>query len=202
MPTYHNATGQRPAICARARVLGLALAVLICLIVSGCATTHSARTPAPSPPATVQGRLELIARQALGDAVHDLAATYDTQGEALELTATLAGGVPRTEADIQAAQEHVKLLCLHAQQAEWTSGNPLRSVTVTILGPTLDDYADVTTGPYGAAVLTSTTAATLAWGSLSADSAWQRYDRVWLAPTYAPNQHYGAPPAATATPTH
>jgi hypothetical protein len=200
MPTYHNATGQRPAIGARACVLCLALAILICLVVSGCATTHSAQTPA-SPPATVQGRLELIARLALGDAVHDLAATYDTQGEALELTATLVGGVPRTEADIQAAQEHVKLLCLHAQQAEWTSGNPLRSVTVTILGPTLDDYADVTTGPYGAAVLTSTTAATLAWDGLSADSAWQRYDRVWLAPTYAPNQHYGAPPAATATPT-
>src|SRR5258708_17764490 len=201
MPTYHNASGQRPAIGERARVLCLALAVLICLVVSGCATTHSAQT-ATATPATVQGRLELIARQALGDAVHDLAATYDTQDEALELTATLAGSVPRTEADIQAAQEHVKLLCLRAQQAEWTSGNPLRSVTVTILGPTLDDYADVTTGPYGAAVLTSATAAALAWGSLSADSAWQRYDRVWLAPTYAPNQHYGAPPPATATPTH
>ena len=200
MPTYHNASGQRPMSCERARMLGLALAVLICLIVSGCATTHSAQT-ATATPATVQGRLSLIARQALGDAAHDLAATYDTQGEALELTATLVGGVPRTEADIQAAQEHVKLLCLRAQQAEWTSGNPLRSVTVTILGPTLDDYADVTTGPYGAAVLTSTTAATLAWDGLSADSAWQRYDRVWLAPTYAPNQHYGAPPAATATPT-
>jgi hypothetical protein len=198
MPTYHNARGQRPVIFERAGVLGLALAVLICLVVSGCATTHSARTPVATP-ATVQGRLQLIARQALGDAIHDLAVTYDTQGEALELTATLAGGVPRTEAEISAAQEHVKLLCLRAQQAEWTSGNPLRSVTVTILGPTLDDYADVTTGPYGAAVLTSTTAATLAWGSLSADSAWRHYDRVWLAPTYAPNQHYGAPPAATAT---
>src|SRR5258706_2911282 len=126
MPTYHNATGQRPAICARARVLGLALAVLICLIVSGCATTHSARTPAPSPPATVQGRLELIARQALGDAVHDLAATYDTQGEALELTATLAGGVPRPEAGIQAVQEHVKLLCFRAHPGAWTRVNPLR----------------------------------------------------------------------------
>ncbi len=200
MPTYHNRSGQHSVIFERARVLGPALAVLIGLVVSGCATTHSAQMPA-STPATVQGRLELIARQALGDAAHDLAATYDTQGEALELTATLAGGVPRTEADITAAQEHVKLLCLRAQQAEWTSGNPLRSVTVTILGPTLDDYADVTTGPYGAAVLTSATAAALAWGSLSADSAWQRYDRVWLAPTYAPNQHYGAPPAATATPT-
>ncbi|HKB46115.1 MAG TPA: hypothetical protein VKC57_00350, partial [Ktedonobacterales bacterium] len=147
MPTYHNASGQRPMSCERARMLGLALAVLICLIVSGCATTHSAQT-ATATPATVQGRLSLIARQALGDAAHDLAATYDTQGEALELTATLTGGVPRTEAEISAAQEHVKLLCLRAQQAEWTSGNPLRSVTVTILGPTLDDYANVTTGPY------------------------------------------------------
>jgi hypothetical protein len=200
MPTYHNASGQRPVIFECAGVLGLALAVLICLIVSGCAATHSARTPAATP-ATVQGRLELIARQAFGNAVHDLAATYDAQSEALELTATLAGGVPRTEAEISAAQEHVKLLCFRAQRAEWTSGNPLRSVTVTILGPTLDDYADVTTGPYGAAVLTSTTAATLIWSSLSTDSAWQRYDRVWLAPTYAPNQHYGAPPAATAIPT-
>src|SRR5258706_15192588 len=96
MPTYHNATGQRPAICARARVLGPALAVLIGLVVSGCAATHSAQMPA-STPATVQGRLELIARQVLGDAAHDLAVTYDTQGEALELTATLAGGVPRPQ---------------------------------------------------------------------------------------------------------
>jgi hypothetical protein len=200
MPTHHYSSGQRSVIFKRARALGPALAVLIGLVVSGCATTHSVQTPAATP-ATVQGRLELIARQALGDAAHDLAATYDTQGEALELAATLAGGVPRTEAEISAAQEHVKLLCFRAQRAEWTSGNPLRSVTVTILGPTLDDYADITTGPYGAAVLTSATAATLAWGSLSADSAWQHYDRVWLAPTYAPNQHFGAPPAATATPT-
>src|SRR5258706_10984017 len=191
MPTYHNRSGQRSVIFARACVLGPALAVLIGLVVSGCATTHSAQTPAATP-ATVQGRLELIARQALGDAAHDLAATYDTQGEALELTATLAGGVPRTEAEISAAQEHVKLLCLRAQQAEWTSGNPLRSVTVTILGPTLHDYADVTTGPYCAAVLPSTTAATLAWDCLNADSAWQRYDLSLLGPNYAPNLLYGS----------
>src|SRR5260370_41608737 len=126
MRACHNRGGGHPVFFEGACVVGPGLAVLIGLVVSGCATTHSAQMPA-STPATVQGRLELIARQALGDAAHDLAATYDTQGEALELTATLAGGGPRTGAGVRAAHEDGKAGAFCAHPGARTRGNPPRS---------------------------------------------------------------------------
>ncbi|HEX8033502.1 MAG TPA: hypothetical protein VF510_06625, partial [Ktedonobacterales bacterium] len=111
------------------------------------------------------------------------------------------GDVPVTASEIAAAQERTKALCFQVQRAVWTSGITLREVTVLVRGPTFGDYGDQYVDGYGTAVLEEATAKTLAWATLNADGAWERYDRVWLRPNYKPNWHYGAPPAATPTST-
>lgn len=156
--------------------------------------TLSTNAPAPS-----QDRLDRLARQALGAAASHMETTYDARAHALTLVATLDGVVPRTPTEIAAAQERAKTLCFQAQHTMWTSGITLSRMSVTILGPMLDDYADIINGPYGAAALDALTAAHFDWAHLSADAAWDRYNSVYLAPTYAPNQHYSAP---TAVPQH
>jgi hypothetical protein len=54
-------------------------------------------------------------------------------------------------------------------------------VKVVVVGPIYDDYADLTTGPYGATDLKA--AAKLDWAQLNPDSAWALY-QVWLRPAY------------------
>ena len=110
------------------------------------------------------------------------------------MTATLAGDVARTPAEIAASQERVKAVTFVLQRALWTGGaaNP-GEVQVNALGPLLDDYFDRITDWYGVAQVSAKTAAKLAWEALSADAAWDVYDAVWLRPYYAPFQQWGAP---------
>ena len=89
--------------------------------------------------------------------------------------------------DIAKEQERVKAICFREQQAVWMSGLPLHSADVIVLGPVQDDYADMTIDAHAEAQLSSATAATLAWAALTPDSAWSKYDSVWLRATYQPH---------------
>lgn len=201
------ATGSRMALIhvlrLRPPLVLLTLPMLIAFIgIGACASGPSAgagpqaaatATFSPNPPS--QDRLDRLARQALGAAGGHMETTYDARAHALALVATLDGVVPRAPTEIAVAQERAKALCFQAQRTMWTSGIAVSRVSVTILGPMLDDYADIISGPYGAAALDAPTAAHFDWAHLSADAAWDRYNSVYLAPTYAPNQHYSAPTA-------
>jgi hypothetical protein len=114
------------------------------------------------------------------------------------VTATVGGLVPRTPADISAAQERVKIICFRAQKALWasTSAIPPREVIITVLGQMIDDYGDKITAAYGAAVLAAATAARFHWDSLSPDTAWEDCGNVYLAVRFAPNRIYGVTPSA------
>lgn len=184
----------------------LALLTLLVLVTStgigACASGPSAgggpraaATLSPNAPAPSQDRLDRLAHQALGAASGRVETTYDARAHALALIATIEGVVPRTPTEIAAAQQRAKALCFQAQRTTWTSGIALSRVTVTILGPMLDDYADIINGPYGAAALDAPTAAHFDWTRLSADAAWDRYNSAYLPPAYAPNQHFSAPTA-------
>lgn len=156
---------------------------------------RAAATATLSPNAPSQDRLDRLAHQALGASASRVETTYDARAHVLTLVATIEGVVPRTPAEIAAAQERSKALCFQAQRTMWTSGIALSRVAVTILGPMLDDYADIINGPYGAAALDAPTAAHFDWTRLSADAAWDRYNSAYLPPAYAPNQHFSAPTA-------
>ena len=174
-----------------------ALAVLAVLAAfAGCAPTaasgasgtlSAAQSPMATP--TAEQRLAVLAQRAAGDtSVQSIAPTVDAgsasgTGNAVALAATLAGPVPATQAEIAASQERVKSICFRMEQAVWTSGMSLSEVKVEVIGPIYDDYADLTTGAYGAADLKAGTASTLDWTRLTPDTAWGTYG-VWLRPAY------------------
>lgn len=173
------------------------VAVLILLgLLAGCgsapgATGSPVRTPTATP--TAEQRVAALAQRAANDrALQSVSATFDAgsgpsggqtdAGMAVTLTATLAGPVPATDAEV-AAQERVKTLSFRMERALWTSGMRLREVKVLVNGPIYDDYADLTTGPYGAADLSAATATRLDWPTLTPDTAWSVYG-AWLRPAY------------------
>jgi hypothetical protein len=88
------------------------------------------------------------------------------------------------------AQSVAETACYDAQAALWSSDLTLRQVTVTVLGNTVDDYADPIVAAYAACVLSSASAKYITWGALSPEQAWAKYDVVFLRPTYAPNWVY------------
>lgn len=143
-------------------------------------------TPGPgTPTATAQERLfASTVTQAIGSLAQDMLVTYDAGHQSVTVAVTVGGIVPNTDAAIGAAQEQVKTICFRAQHALWTSGTAFRQVTITVTGPILDQYADLTTGAYGAAVLTAATVGNFAWASLTPDLAWGKYDNVFLRPAY------------------
>ncbi len=49
-----------------------------------------------------------------------------------------------------------------------------------VQGPLQDEYADTIVDAYGIAVVEARTAQRITWAAVSADSAWQDYDRVFL----------------------
>ncbi len=158
---------------------------------SGTPTATSTATATPGPPTptpTAQERIFItLVQQAVGNLAQDVGATYSAaDGTA---TVTVVGpwsAPPVTDSDVSAAHEQVKTICFRAQKALWTStsGIRLRQVTITVIGPIIDQYAERVPGAYGAAVLTAATAAQFHWDSLSPDGAWQEYDNVYLRPDY------------------
>ncbi len=182
---------------------GARMSLVIALVVLGslaaCATTRSAprqvasKTVAGCPVAASTTDQDTLARHAC-DALGNLAQTaqaaqsvrmvYDAQAAGVTVTVTVGGAVPLSDQQISAAQELTKAFSLREQQAMWGSGVTLKQVKVMVFGPTQDEYADIVAQPYGSAVLVAPTAASFVWASLSADSAWEHYDSVYLRPTF------------------
>lgn len=150
-------------------------------MVSGC---PSASATLATSPQNAQDALTRRVCQAAGDQVLSAQTTYNPQDGSVKVNLRLGGTVPMTDDRVSAMQELTKAICLREQQAVWTSGVALKDATVTVLGPTQDEYANIVDGPYGAAELDATTAAGFNWASLSADSAWNRYDYAFLRPYY------------------
>ncbi|MEO7002423.1 MAG: hypothetical protein ABI274_11605 [Ktedonobacterales bacterium] len=121
--------------------------------------------------------------------------TYDAHQQTAQTQITFAGDVPVTASAIQATQERVKVSCFLVQRAVWTAHKPsslaLNTVTVVVQGMALDDDGDKVVSGYGGAELTVATSKRFDWAALTADSAWNRYDAVLLAPDYAPFHTYG-----------
>jgi hypothetical protein len=180
--------------------------VVVALVALGsltaCATTNSAsrqsarKTVAGCPVAATTSTQDMLAGRAC-DAIGQLPQSaqstqsaqavqtvYDTQAASVTVTVTVGGAVPLTNQQIRAAQELTKALSLREQQAMWGSGVTLKNVKVMVFGPTQDEYADIIAQPYGSAVLDAATAASFVWANLSADSAWDRSDSVYLRPTF------------------
>lgn len=181
-----------------------ALALLAALtIAAGCASASST-SAGPTATPTAQQRIAALARHAIGsESQHatvtaafgststgtpssgtTLGASGAADTSVVTVTITLAGKVPAPQA-IGATQERVKTICLQVQRALWTSSTPLTDVTVQVIGPIYDDYADLVSASYGAAVLKAPAAARLDWAGLGPDAAWDVYG-VWLRPDYQP----------------
>ena len=191
---------------------GVLLGLFALGLVLGCTPTHGTGTsagttpaatavPCASPTATStasaqQQRLAAAVASAVGR-VPCLDTTYSAADRAAMVTVTIAGSVPTTSAQIAAAQERSKVLCYQAQQAVWTSGVALNAATVAVVGPYLDPYIGPTTAPYASAYLTARTAATVAWTTLTPESAWGKYDSTFLRPGFDPSD---GQPTATSSP--
>lgn len=185
------------------RIGGALVVVVVALVVFGglaaCATTNSAprqstsKTVAGCPVAATTTAQDTLARHAC-DAIGNLAqatqatqsvqTAYDAQAASVTVTVTVGGAVPLTDQQISAAQELTKTISLREEQAMWGSGVTLKDVKVMVFGPTQDEYANIVAQPYGSVALDAATAAQFDWTHLSADSAWNRYDSVYLRPTF------------------
>lgn len=185
------------------RISGVRMSLVIAFVVLGslaaCTTTNSpprqgaSITVAGCPvaaTATAQDTLAGRACDAIGhlpqstQSAQAVQIAYDAQAASVTVTVTVGGAVPLTDQQISAAQELTKTLSLREQQAMWGSGVSLKDVKVMVFGPTQDEYANIIAQPYGSAVLDAATAARFVWASLSADSAWDHYDSVYLRPTF------------------
>ena len=195
MDSYHHSLSHRTG--------GARAALVTVLVILGglvaCATTNHAtgqsahRAVAGCAMAASTTAQDTLARRAC-DAIGNLAQTsqliqsvqtaYDAQVTSVTVTVTVGGAVPLTDQQINTAQELTKAISLREQQAMWGSGVTLKAVKVMVFGPTQDEYADIVAQPYGSAVLAAPTAASFIWANLSADSAWDRYDSVYLRPTF------------------
>jgi hypothetical protein len=159
------------------------LALMLCVLaLAGCGTltgTTPTKTYAPTAPPTTEQRISALVEQAIGKNAAQNTTAYDGTAETVNVITTVT-----TFSTVNAAQEIVKVLCFQVQEALWTSGIPLKQVNVTVEGPVHDVYGNLSTSGYGGALLNAGTATKLAWTTLSADSAWGRYDSMWLTPTY------------------
>jgi hypothetical protein len=182
------------------------LALLACISLYGCA----ASSPPPSLSRQVasqatsatsslspQAELTILAEQASGHLLGNIQAVYQQPAEKALITGTVSNAVPRTPAQISAAQEKVKMLCFQVQRALWSSGISLQEITVTILGPVFDDYFDQIISWYGTASLEAGAAAQVDWRNLTVDAAWNRFQRTQLRVDFGSFQLYGTTPVPT-----
>ncbi len=168
--------------------------------------TATTATTAPSATFTTPTTSELLsanARGAVGAAATSVAVAYDTSAEKATVTITIAGDVPDTDAKIAVAYARVKTLCFQEENALWTSGQPLRQVTVVILGPTQDEYDNTVNQWYGIAVVGGETAHRFSWANVTPESAWSAYDQTFLRSSFVVfDEIPPAPPIPTATASH
>lgn len=174
-----------------------ALLVAIALL-AGCdssptTTAKSTATTIPTPtatvPATTEGHLTLLARQAAGTAAKQVTVSYLESSKEATVDVTLIW-YPSWRDHFKLAQVASKLACYQIEAALWTSRVPLSKVIVIILGQALDDYASVITSAYAEADIDAAHASAISWSAISPDQAWALYDNNFLRPTYAPNWVY------------
>jgi hypothetical protein len=166
----------------RPREIKMLVIMLCVLVLTGCGTVTGAlpkRTPTPAVTPTTELRIITLVQRAIGKNAASSTTAYDGTAETVNVIATVA-----TFSSASAAQEIVKVLCFHIQEALWTSRISLKQVNVTVEGPVYDIYGDLSISGYGGALLYAGTAAKLAWTTLAPDSAWTAYDAMWLTPTY------------------
>lgn len=173
----------------------LAMALLVSWLLAGCATASggaSRSTGAATPLATPAlvaapgpaSQLGERARQAIGTLARKVAVQWDAAARTATITITVAGRVPLTSQQVAAAHELVKLICYKAAAALWSSGVALGAVTLLVLGPMQDAYANIITDWYGVATLKASSAQRIQWASVSADTAWNLYDQQMLRATF------------------
>lgn len=178
------------------RLLGLpyvGAAVLLLLaavtLLAGCASASVARvnTAATATANTVTARqLDALARQAAADYSQQVQTAFDAGQDTATAQVTVGWTNDIQISDVAKEQERVKSICFAIQQALWTNGLALRQVTVTVLGPVVTGYTEDDLDAHGAARLTAKTAAGFPWASLTPDTAWDRYDEVYLRSDYIP----------------
>ena len=168
------------------------LALLIGALLVGCAPAAGAAPHAATATATPLATPALVAspgpatqlgertRQAIGTLARKVEVAYDAATRTATVSITISGGVPLTDQQVAAAHELVKLLCYKASAALWSSGVALSQVTLLVLGPMQDAYANIITDWYGVTELTASSAQRIQWASLSPDAAWNRYDQRML----------------------
>lgn len=149
--------------------------------------TATVGTPTATPTA-MEARLDALVQPAVGSLASNVSVHYDTSGEAASVTATV-----KQCADVSTTQELVKTVAFRALKVLWTGGVAFKDVAAAVLGPFQDDFGNQLLQAYGSADVTAQTAATLKWGSLTPDSAWDAYTNVFLAPSYASGQYWGLP---------
>lgn len=169
------------------------LAAGMWLGVAGCTTASMAAKPAATPtvratPSATPTARDMLILRALGGMAQSVTTTYDAGTGAQVVTITIGGTIPSDDAAIAAAHERVKALCFLALRALWTSGigMPTGIVTIVVLGPMLDEYANHIINLYGSAIVAPQTGARLDWARLTPDSAWARYDHVFLVNYFYP----------------
>lgn len=175
------------------------------LELAGCASAQGASVPSATPTARVaptprgtQTTTELLisaAQEAVGPAATNVTLTYDTATEQTNITLTISGDVPTTDARVAAAYDRVTTLCFQEQNNFWSNGLPVRQVTVTIMGPVQDAYDGIINQVYGIATVNQATARHISWSSATPASAWNVYDFTWLRPSFVEKDY--APPAPT-----
>ena len=183
----------------RGMSLMLAALLLIGALVAACApatdatagattppvtATATVPTPATPPPPGVAATLTTQAQRALGGLAQSVTATYDSTSGAATINVTVSGLVPMTDAQVTAAHNRVEQVCYWTLAAVWAGGAPLRQVTVIVLGPIQDEYANIVTDWYGVAVVSAGAARQLPWASIGPYGAWERYDQHILRTSY------------------
>jgi hypothetical protein len=195
----------------RCGVASIIVAVLVTALAGCGASTGSGRTGGGTPtpratvipptytanpltptPTTEEQHLNALVRQTIGVGAVQIQTTYNAVDGATDVEITysqvvpIKGLVPTQAVDIAAAQERVKTICFEVEQALWASGTtPLSQINVSVLGPVLDQYANLTNQAYGSVLLKAATAAHFAWSTLTPDVAWDKYDNNYLRADYS-----------------
>lgn len=169
------------------------LAAVTSLSIAGCAPSSQASAPRATATATAYATptatptaLDRLILRALNGQAQSVTTAPSGGAGSLVVTITISGIVPGTQADISAAQERVKTLCYQALQTLVTNGETTGEVTIVVVGPLLDEYANRVNDVYGSAIVEPRTAARLNWLQLTPDSAWPRYDHVYLRDYFYP----------------
>ncbi|HEX6820112.1 MAG TPA: hypothetical protein VF120_17175 [Ktedonobacterales bacterium] len=173
----------------------LALAIADVLVGCGSASTPVNTAATATAGVAIGQKIDQLTRQAVAGVTQQVQTSYDATQRDVRVQVTVGWTNDIQVADVATEQERVKTICFRVQQALWTNNSlPLHQALVTVLGPIATGYTEQIIDAHGVARMTSTAAASFTWANLTAGSAWNRYDEVYLRADYDP--HVGGLPAA------